>query len=155
MCYLGPVLLPLRTRLCYEEQKWTPCPSICLFCCSQRACGMTDSQGWAGLELCSGITLAGPLPRWFHSMDFRHYNVINDETMTRGILTVTQHRGKDLLALGVVIFTPCIWKTVLMDFFGVENKQWLWAKHTVYSQDSISLAWWSDLVWNPDEDRSW
>jgi len=66
-------------------------------------------------------------------MDFKHYNVIDSVPVNGEILTVTQRWWKDLLALVMVVFLPCMWKTVLMDIFlekinsGYEQNMW----HTV------------------------
>jgi len=66
-------------------------------------------------------------------MDFKHYNVIDSVPVNGEILTVTQRWWKDLLALVMVVFLPCMWKTVLMDIFlekinsGYEKNMW----HTV------------------------
>jgi len=142
MCYLGPRLVPSAATGNGESyaMEWRKNRNECtepynlpVLLLIAWVWHDSNSHRLARLELHSGIKLAGSLPQWYLSMDFKHYNVIDSVPVNGEILTVTQRWWKDLLALVMVVFLPCMWKTVLMDIFlekinsGYEKNMW----HTV------------------------
>lgn len=106
-------------------------------------------QRWARLEPHSGNKLAGSLPQWFLSMYC--YSVI-DNVPVCGETQWPNTEGKIYWPWWCWYFFPVSGELFSRTFSGEENKQ---AKHTVYSQESISLVWWLDWGWNPDGSRSW